>query len=585
MSDFTTDARMFGIAALALVTGAFSSVLAFVLVWLINAVTNVAYFGRLSSAAVLPADHHLGYWAIPVPMVGGLIIGLMARFGTEKIRGHGIPEALEAIVIGQSRIGPKVALLKPISSAISIGTGGPFGAEGPIIMTGGAFGSLFAQFFHLSSTERRTLLAAGAAGGMAAIFATPFAAALLAVELLLFEWKPRSFIPVVLAASVASVLRVPLLGAGPIFPVPPHAPVGLEGLVFALLVGLAAGGLSGVVTNLVYGFEGLFERLPIHWMWWPAIGGLGVGLVGAVDPRVLGVGYGLIHGLLRGEIIGAALVGLLVSKSVVWSCALGSGTSGGVLAPLLMIGGALGAIAAQWIPIGDSSLWAMVGMAAMMGGTMRTPFAATVFLVEVTHDLNALPAVLVGCIGAVAVTVLLMRRSILTEKVARRGHHIAYEYDVDPLATQRVGDVMDAAPVSIRAEMTVAELSGAIVRGDATVADRQGVLIVDGTGALVGIITRSDIFQSLEADPTGTLTVLDAGSRRLIVTYPDESLKAAVAKMIEHGIGRLPVVSRADASVLLGYFGRSGLLRARMRTLQDEELRERRWSIPGTARR
>lgn len=227
----------------------------------------------------------------------------------------------------------------------------------------------------------------------------------------------------------------------------------------------------------------------------------------------------------------------------------------------------------------------MVGMAAMMGGTMRTPFAATVFLVEVTHDLNALPAVLVGCIGAVAVTVLLMRRSILTEKVARRGHHIAYEYDVDPLATQRVGDVMDAAPVSIRAEMTVAELSGAIVRGDATVADRQGVLIIDGTGALVGIITRSDIFQSLEADPTGTLTVLDAGSRRLIVTYPDESLKAAVAKMIEHGIGRLPVVSRADAGVLLGYFGRSGLLRARMRTLQDEELRERRWTIPGTARR
>src|SRR6476646_10676998 len=316
-----------------------SSLIAWILLWMIASVTNLAFYHRLSSAPAVPQGHHLGYWVVAVPVAGALIIGLMARFGSEKIRGHGIPEALEAILLGRSRIQPKVAILKPISAAISIGTGGPFGAEGPIIMTGGAFGSIFAQQFHLSAAERKTLLVAGAAAGMSAIFAAPIASVLLAVELLLFEWKPRSFIPVVVASSVSSVARVPLFGAGgPIFPVPQHAGVSAAALLFAVALGIAGGLASGALTWAVYFFEDAFERLPIHWAWWPAIGGLCIGIGGLVNPLVLGVGYGTIHDLLLGKLTGAPAGSLAVTKGVVWAAALGSGTSGGVLAPLLMMG-------------------------------------------------------------------------------------------------------------------------------------------------------------------------------------------------------------------------------------------------------
>ncbi|HLO33135.1 MAG TPA: chloride channel protein [Anaerolineales bacterium] len=584
LADFTTDRRVLLLSGMAVIIGAIGSLVAYVLVWLINVFTNLAYYQRLSAQSVSPAGNHLGLWAVLVPVIGGLIIGLMARFGSEKIRGHGIPEALEAILIGSSRMEPKVAVLKPISSAISIGTGGPFGAEGPIIMTGGAFGSLFAQFFHLTAAERKTLLVAGAAAGMAAIFAAPVAAVLLAVELLLFEWKPRSFIPVALAAGVAGALRVAFLGAGPIFPVSLHAPLNGPALFIACLVGIAAGLASGVLTTLVYFFEDLFQRLPIHWMWWPILGGLAVGIGGLIDPRVLGVGYDVIHQLLRGEIVGAAVIGLLIGKALVWAIALGSGTSGGVLAPLLIMGGALGAFVAHWIPYGDTSLWALVGMAAMMGGTMRSPLTSMVFILELTHDLNVLPGLLLACITADVVTVLLLRRSILTEKVARHGHHILREYAVDPFELLRVNDVMDKDPVTIPATLTVMEFSERIAHGDPLVARRQGTPVVDAHGALVGLITRSDIISALENDPRGELTVLEACSRNLIITFPDEPLKEAVAKMLKNGVGRLPVVSRDDSRQLLGYLGRTGLLEARLRKMQEEELRERRWGVTGTVK-
>jgi H+/Cl- antiporter ClcA/CBS domain-containing protein len=581
LADFTTDKRVLLLSGMAIIIGAISSVVAYVLVWLINVFTNLAYYGRFSAQSASPAGNHLGIWAVFIPVIGGLIIGLMARYGSEKIRGHGIPEALEAILIGRSRMEPKVALLKPISSAISIGTGGPFGAEGPIIMTGGAFGSLFAQFFHLTAAERKTLLVAGAAAGMAAIFAAPVAAVLLAVELLLFEWKPRSFIPVALAAGVAGALRVAFLGAGPIFPVALHTSLNGPALLVACVVGIAAGLTSSALTALVYFFEDLFQRLPIHWMWWPILGGLAVGIGGLIDPRVLGVGYDVIHQLLRGEIIGGLVLGLLIAKALVWSIALGSGTSGGVLAPLLIMGGALGAYLAHWIPYGDTSLWALIGMAAIMGGTMRSPLTSMVFVLELTHDLNVLPGLLLACIAADVVTVLLMRRSILTEKVARHGHHILREYTVDPFELLQVSEVMDKAPVTIAATLTIAELSERIARGDPQVARRQGTPVVDEQGRLVALITRSDIIRALEQDPKGDLSAVEAGSRNLIVTYPDEPLKDAVAKMIRNEIGRLPVVSREDPRQLLGYLGRTGLLEARLRKLQEEELRERRWNVVG----
>ena len=575
LADFSTDRRVLLLCALALPIGAIGAVVAKALLWLIAVITNAAFFLRWSSAPVSPETNHLGAWVIVVPVIGALLIGLMARYGSEKIRGHGIPEALEAILLGRSLINPKVAILKPVSSAVSIGTGGPFGAEGPIIMTGGAFGSLFAQLFHLSAAERKTLLVAGASAGMAAVFATPIAAVLLAVELLLFEWKPRSFIPVAVAAVVASVLRVPLMGAGPIFPIAAHAVLSGPSLGFAVVVGLVVGLGSGLLTMVVYACEDLFIKLPIHWMWWPALGGLVVGLGGWLDPRVLGVGYDTIHHLMLGQLLGASLVALLVAKSVVWAVALGSGTSGGVLAPLLMIGGAIGALCGAGAGVGDPGLWAMVGMAAMMGGTMRSPLTGMIFVLELTHDLNALPALLVGSVTGLCVTVLLLRRSILTEKLARRGQHIAREYSVDIFELARVADVMDRTPPTIPATLTVAALADRIAEGDPVLSRRQGAIVLDDGGKLAGVITRADIMRCLQEKAAATTTVLEAAGTDLAVTYPDETLQDAIGTMLKRGIGRLPVVDRADPGRVVGYLGRADILAARTRLHEEEELREK----------
>ena len=575
LADFSTNRRVLLLCALALPIGALGAVVAKVLLWLIAVFTNAAFFLRFSAEPVALQDHHFGWWGVAVPVIGGLIIGLMARYGSDKIRGHGIPEALEAILLGGSLIKPKVAILKPVSSAVSIGTGGPFGAEGPIIMTGGAFGSIFAQLFHLTAAERKTLLVAGAAAGMAAVFATPIAAVLLAVELLLFEWKPRSFIPVAVAAVTAALLRVPLLGAGPIFPVAAHAPLSSAALGIALAIGIGGGLLSGLLTAVVYACEDGFEKLPLHWMWWPAIGGVVVGLGGLLDSRVLGVGYESIHGLLRGDILGWALVSLLVGKGIVWAVALGSGTSGGVLAPLLMIGGALGALVGNATGLGDAGLWATVGMAAMMGGTMRSPLTGVFFLLELTQDLHALPALLVGSVAALCVTVLLLRRSILTEKLARRGQHIAREYSVDVFELARVGEAMDRQPPLVPADMTISTLAERIAQDDPAVARRQAAFIVDAEGNLVGVITRGDLMNALQRDPSGRAPVISAARSGVATAFPDETLQTALTRMLTLGVGRLPVVQRDRPGQVIGYLGRGDILAARLHRHAEEERRER----------
>ncbi len=576
LADFSTDWRVLLLSLMAVVIGAIGACVAYLLIWLIAVITNISFYHHFSASPSTPDGNHLGAWVVLVPVVGALVIGFMARYGSPKIRGHGIPEALEAILLGRSRIEPKVAILKPLSSAISIGTGGPFGAEGPIIMTGGACGSLFAQLFHLSANERKTLLVAGAAAGMAAIFSTPVAAVLLAVELLLFEWKPRSLIPVAVASIVAVALRVPLLGSGPIFPVVPHAALGAKELGCALIVGLAAGLASSLLTLLVYGVEDFFHKLPIHWMWWPAIGALFVGLGGWLDPRVLGVGYGSIHALLRGEFAGSALVGFLIIKASVWSISLGSGTSGGVLAPLLMMGGAIGALAAPWLPAGDAGLWALVGMASMMGGTMRSPFTAMIFALELTNDLHALPALMIGAVSALAVTVLLMRRSILTEKLERRGHHVIREYSIDLFELMRVSEVMDTNPPTVGGDTTVAELSRRIAVGDSQLNRRQGTIVLDSSHRIAGIITRGDLLREMQRDG-GATRVAVAAKRDLIVAYPNEPLREAVSRMLTNKVGRLPVVDPEDPSKLLGYLGRSCVMSASLRHHEEEHRRESGW--------
>ena len=562
---------------MAAVIGVISAFVALGLSWLISFFTNVFYYGQFTARGLAsPAGHHLGAWSVLVPVAGGLIIGLMARYGSEKIRGHGIPEALEAILIGRSLMQPKVAVLKPLSSALAIGTGGPFGAEGPIIMTGGAFGSLFAQAFHMSAPERKTLLVAGAAGGMAAIFSAPVAAVFLAVELLLFEWKPRSFIPVATAAAVAGTLRVPLMGPGPIFLTPAHAPLAIHGLIAAAVLGVVAGFGAGGLTWLVYTAEDLFRRLPIHWMWWPAIGGLAIGIGGLFYPRALGVGYDVIRDLLNGRLVGAFVLGLLVTKALIWALALGSGNSGGVLAPLLLMGGALGVLGAPLVP-GDPGVAAALGMGAMMAGTMGAPFTAIAFVAEVTHDINLLPGLLIACVAADAVTVLLLKRSILTEKLERRGHHVTREYIVNPLHLLRVGEVMEESVPAVPASLPVDGLFERLAEEDPVLARRQEWPLVDDDGRLVGLITRGDLVRALDDEDSDGVTLFDIGSRQLIVTHTDELLEEATAKMIAHDIGRLPVVDRQDPTRLVGLLGRAGVMAVWLHATREEQTRDSGW--------
>ncbi len=588
LGDFTATARLIRISLIAIVLGAISTVLAVVLLQMIGLFTNIFFYGRISTTFASPAGSSLGPFIIAIPVIGGLIIGLMARFGSEKIRGHGIPEAIEAILLGGSRIQPRLAVLKPVSSAISIGSGGPFGAEGPIIMTGGAVGSLIAQFMHLTSTERKTLLVAGAAAGMSATFATPVAAVLLAVELLLFEWKPRSLIPVALASATAGLLRTYLLGMGPLFPTPAHpAFVGPGGLAACLAAGLLAGGLSALLTIMVYGAEDAFQRLPIHWMWWPAIGGIAVGIGGFIFPPALGVGYDVIASLLRGDATTTVLLGVLLVKSTIWAIALGSGTSGGVLAPLLMIGGALGGFEAMVFPNLGLGFWPAISMAAMLGGTMRAPLTAIVFTLELTHDLNLLLPLLCATVVAHGFTVLTMRRSILTEKISRRGFHLSREYAIDPLEVFFTREVMRTEVVALPIDLPLADVPALSRQPGGVSGLKQGLFpVVDADQRLVGVVTRTDLHEALDPGlaPDDRRTLAAIAQTAPQVVYPDEPLRVVMERMATTGLTRFPVVARDDPHRLVGLITISDFLRARQRNLEEERTRERTITLRFPAR-
>ncbi|MCJ2076482.1 chloride channel protein [Methylobacterium sp. E-016] len=564
LGDFRTDRRLVRLCAMAVIIGLGSTVAAWALLALIAFVTNLVWFGRVDATATSLAWATPSLWMVCVPPLGGLVIGLMARFGSEKIRGHGIPEAIEAILIGGSRMSPKVAVLKPVSSAISIGTGGPFGAEGPIIMTGGAIGSLFAQFFHLSAAERKTLLVAGAAAGMTAIFGTPVAAVLLAVELLLFEWRPRSFIPVVAAAVTATMLRPALFGSGPLFPFAADPVLPWWGLAACVAVGVVAGLLSGVLTTLLYAIEDAFERLPIHWMWWPALGGLAVGLGGLVEPRALGVGYDVIADLLGGHMLVRAVLLILLVKAAIWLVALSSGTSGGVLAPLLILGGTMGWLVGSVLP-GEPGFWALLGMAAMLGGTMRAPLTGTLFAVELTGDVHALPALLAASAAAYGVTVLLLKRSILTEKIARRGQHITREYGIDPYELTRVAAVMVPAVETLDAGLTLAEAVAAVEAGR-----HDAYPVVDGAHRPVGLVTRGDaLLWRAEGNRAGERLSERVSDGSLAVVHPGDVAAHAVDLMLTTGQGRLPVTD-AETGALVGLVTRKDLLQVRAAVNRSE---------------
>ncbi len=541
LRDFTVDRRVWLISGLAIIVGIGGAALAVILLRLIALCTNLFYYHRFSWAMVGPAGSPLGYWMVLVPILGGVIVGIMARYGSDKIRGHGIPEAIEAILLNGARVEPRVAVLKPISAAIAIGSGGPFGAEGPIIMTGGAFGSLLAQWVKLTDAERTTLLVAGAAAGMSATFAAPFAAVLLAVELLLFEWRPRSLIPVAFASVTAAVLRVIWLGAGPLFPLSSQAiPGGVRFALLAAVLGALVGLAAAAMSRMMYGFEDLFGKLPVHWMWWPAIGGLGVGIGGLFFPHGLGVGYDNIATLLAGRATLALIFGVIVFKSLMWAFSLGSGTSGGVLAPLLMIGASLGALSAHLLHMPEGTL-ALIGMGAMLAGALGSPLTAIVFSIELTHALPALLPLVVACIASYTITSLIMPRSILTEKLGRRGHHLTREYGVDPLEMVSVEDAM--TDIADEHAPALTELPPVYAFGDETC--RSAAERMATTGQL-----RLAVFERDTMQPRGYVSLQDLliGRRRFVEREEarERVFRLVTSRTPEHPD---PVVTREDHPV------------------------------------
>src|SRR5581483_3228755 len=573
-SDFRPSISILKLSFVAVFIGATAAVVAWLLYRAIGLVTHIAFAGRWSFAFASPASLHPPWWSIvAAPIVGGLLIGLMARYGTDRIRGHGIPEALEAILFRQSKMMAKVAVLKPISAAIAIGTGGPFGAEGPIIMTGGAVGSLIGQAFYLTSMERRVLLVAGACAGMAATFATPIAATLVAVELLLFEWRPRSTIPVAIACFVADALRPYLIGPGPLFPLHVQFQIHPMILGLALVCGLFAGVFATLITSAVYFVEDSFHRLPIHWMWWPALGAIAVVIGGLIEPQALGVGYDVIDQLLTGKLIGLAILAFMVVKSLMWILYLGSVTSGGVLAPLLALGAGLGGLGAMIFPGNDPLLWPLLGMCAILAGMMRMPFTAILFALELTRNASALPALLVACIAAYCVSVFLMKRSILTEKVARRGFQIFREYSVNRLELTPVKEVMTTAAqiMTIPGSTSLRETAERYFGVDQKY---RAYPVLDGSGALINVITRQDLLRLREEDPSGEKPLAEVMRKEPVVAFPDESCQSVAIRAAVEKLERVPVVDK-HTRALLGIVTRYDLLKPYTHYHHEEKMRER----------
>jgi H+/Cl- antiporter ClcA len=571
--DFASADRLPAIVAIAALVGCVSTAAAWLLLHLIRFFTNLFFFQVLSDRAASPADNTLGLAVIGVPVLGGLVIGLMARFGSDKIRGHGIPEAIEAILFNKSRMSPKVALLKPISSGIAIGSGGPFGAEGPIIMTGGALGSLAGQFFHITGGERKALLVAGAVAGMTAVFGTPIAAVMLAVELLLFELRPRSLLPVAVACCVAAAVRPLLLDGGPLFPLQ-TAPADFSTLGACVLAGLAAGALAWTVSTTLYKVEDGFGLLPLHWMWWPALGGLVVGIGGVLEPRALGVGYDVIGDLLHNRLAVEVVLALIVCKAVMWVFALGSGTSGGVLAPLLMMGAALGVLVGPLLPGGQPELWPLVFMAATLGGMMRAPIMSVMFAFELTQDLNALLPLLIASAVAYGFTVVTMPRSILTEKISRRGRHIYREYGVDPLEKHIVSEVMTREVVSIDGEASPAE---ALERYFGSTQRHRAFPVLLGA-RFVGMLDREALSKGLR--DRGVPRVADLfGANVPAMALPDENCRIIATRLAVHGLERLPVVSDAQSRRFVGLIARSDLIKPSLEIGDEEHRHERFFSL------
>ena len=575
--------RLGYISVLAGLVGVIAGIIAFLLYNLIGFFTNLAFYHVWSFHFRSPAENQLGAWEIVIPVIGGIIVGFMAEYGSPKIKGHGIPEAMEAVLTTRSRIEAKVAILKPISAAIAIGTGGPFGAEGPIIQTGGAFGSLVGQIVSTTAAERKVLLACGAAAGMAATFNTPIAGVIIAIELLLFEFRGRSFIPLVIATTLATSVRQMLLGAGAMFHVLPMDFGIPRSLPYYLVLGIVCGAAAIAFTKALYFVEDWFDRLPIRELWHPAIGAVALGIIGYFVPRILGVGYDTLGDILNDRLALKLLILVALCKAVALVLSLGSGTSGGLLAPMFMSSAALGgvfALAVNAVIPGahlSASACALVAMAAVFGSASRAAFAFIVFAFEIVRDYNAiLPLMLVSVI-AYAIALRYLPNSIMTEKLARRGLNVNQDYEINALKQLTVGEVMARDIATVPPEETVRTAADRFASGDPKFSRHHALPIVDSEGRLQGLATQGDLLRALEEDPEGKMSVLDAGTRSLVVAHPDERVYDAMVKMLENNIGRLPVVDRKEPQLMVGYLNRASVMGSWRSHMREESFREHGW--------
>ncbi|MBB6112566.1 H+/Cl-antiporter ClcA [Mucilaginibacter lappiensis] len=550
-NGFIQKKRLLFISCLSITVAIAISLIAKVLIYLINLVTNISFYGSFSLGFHSPAGNHLGSWVIIIPAIGGVLVGIMAFYGSKAIRGHGIPEAMEQILVNESNINPAITFLKPISSAIAIGTGGPFGAEGPIIATGGALGSTLGQLFRITANERKIILAAGATAGMSAIFGTPIAAVFLAIELLLFEFSPKAILPVALACITGAAGHHLLFEAGPVFPMPDLPSPSNLALGIYSFMGIIIGFLSLGITKIVYIIEDNFEKLPIHWIWWPAIGGLAVGVIGFFAPHTLGVGYDNITGLLSGKWPLIIICNLLFLKFLSWAIALGSGTSGGTLAPLLTMGGAAGALIGTLIllvfPNSGISIpmAALIGMSAMFAGASRAYLTSITFALEATMQSHALLPLLGACTAAYMVSFFLMENTIMTEKIARRGIFTPDSFEPDLLQKMVVSQV-------INDEATVINLNNSIadVRAWASTNNIHDnyLIVVNNDGEFNGTLKLTDIYNS-SLDPA--LPLEDMLKKEVWASVKsNDTLRYAMEMMSKTDVEVLPVLSSGEEQVM-----------------------------------
>jgi H+/Cl- antiporter ClcA/CBS domain-containing protein len=588
LRDYSADSRILYVSVLAGGLGAVSAVAAWALLEMIALCTNLFYFHRWSFVEHDPWQSGVHWWSPLMPVLGGLIVGLIARFLSPKVRGHGMPEAVETIVFGGGKVQPRVAVLKPVATAISIGSGGPFGAEGPVIITGGAIGSVLGQLLPMTDSERTVLMVAGASAGMAATFNCPMSATLLAVEILLFEWRPRSLVPVAIACVTAGAVRRLLLGPQSLLHmVPTGAPVYHSAMLGALVLGIIAAFVAAGLSKAVHFCEHMFEKLPIHWMWWPAIGGLGIGLGGLIFPRALGVGYSVIQQMITSEVSWKFLAGVLIVKSLIWVFSLGSNTAGGILAPLLMIGGALGAAVGHLMPVMLPGEWVLVGMTSVLTAAIGCPLTSAMLALELTHNGGLMLPVLLACVSAYAVSALVQPRSMLTENLSRRGLHLSREFGVDPLETMLASQAMHTSVFALNENATRKDAADWLRKMDERGAEAwshwQRVFpLVDADGKLTGLLTRSQMMAAAKQADLSQPLVL-SGSMTPTTVSPRNTLRECAVMMADTKLTSFPVVD--PAGKLVGVIMIDDLLKGRSEQSQRENTRERvlrlRWPFGG----